>query len=125
MDKEAKASSNRSYYQRNKETIKKRVKEFNEKVRNNPNLLEKRKKYYREYWRKLREELVRAMGNKCEICGYNQYFEILEFHHKKGRKETKHYWGKEALSYHRIKKIPEDLMLLCANCHREKHLKKR
>lgn len=43
---------------------------------------------------------------KCEMCGYNKYTEILDFHHI--NKETK----TDTVSN-----------LVCPNCHREIHIK--
>lgn len=66
-------------------------------------------------------ELIKIMGNKCALCGYNKAITALEFHHI--NPEEKSYW----LSSGNCKTIEEDLneakkcILVCANCHREIH----
>lgn len=72
----------------------------------------------REFLKKYRE------NQKCEICGYNKYPEILQFHHKhKNEKiDTVCNLAKTLKSIYNIKKEIDKCMLLCPNCHREMHL---
>ena len=74
----------------------------------------------------LKKILVDYKGGKCEKCGYDKRWEVLEFHHI--NKDEKIF----TLSQIRItKNIDMDTIykevdkckLLCANCHREVHLK--
>ena len=62
---------------------------------------------------------------KCEMCGYNKYPEILDFHHK--NKEEKNVGinilMKTLKNLDIIKKEIEKCILLCPNCHRELHIK--
>ena len=45
--------------------------------------------------------------NECSICGYNKFTDILQVHHKDGNK---------------LNNDPNNLEILCPNCHCEKHL---
>ncbi|MBS3099448.1 hypothetical protein J4462_04500 [Candidatus Pacearchaeota archaeon] len=62
---------------------------------------------------------------KCELCGYNKYPDILEFHHKKkeNKKQTINTLMKTLRNLEVIKKEMIKCILLCPNCHRELHLK--
>jgi len=69
-----------------------------------------------------KRKCVDFLGGKCEICGYNKYFQVLEFHHKDPTQKdfgisTKGAWGFERVKVELLK-----CALLCANCHRELHL---
>jgi len=61
-------------------------------------------------------------GGKCIKCGYNKYFENLEFHHID---PTKKEFTISQKSNHRWKTIKKELnkcILLCSTCHRETHI---
>ena len=64
---------------------------------------------------------------KCEICGYNKYPEILDFHHK--NKETKNQGVNSLMKSLKnldiIKQEIDKCILLCPNCHREIHLNEK
>ncbi len=69
---------------------------------------------------------VEYLGGKCIKCGYSKYPEVLEFHHKDP--STKEFnLGLNGLtrSWERTKKEIEKCDLLCANCHRERHVEER
>jgi len=56
------------------------------------------------------------LGKKCQVCK-NTDISVLEIHHKKyNRKER-------GASLNEIKLNKKNFILLCANCHRKKHLK--
>lgn len=108
------------------------MKEWREKNR------EHRKKYKTEYWRKNKErlskyrkkydrkrkrEIVKLLGGKCEICGYNKCFGALEFHHvDPNEKETTHIL-KSKKSIEKLIRLWKEgkIKLLCSNCHHEEH----
>src|SRR3989338_5625392 len=69
---------------------------------------------------------VEHFGGKCIKCRYSKYPEVLEFHHKDP--STKEFnLGLNGLtrSWERTKKEIEKCDLLCANCHRERHVDER
>ncbi len=68
-----------------------------------------------------KQRAIEYKGGKCAYCGYNRCSDALEFHHIDSRQKDKmfrnlRYWGWE-----RTKKELEKCLLLCSNCHREKH----
>jgi len=71
--------------------------------------------------RKNKEAFVLYKGGKCERCSYQKALEALEFHHidpsqKDPEFRTMKFWGLE-----KAKIELDKCLLLCANCHREKH----
>lgn len=69
-----------------------------------------------------RDNLIKKLGSKCSVCGYNKYNGALEFHHKDP--ETK-LFELSARNFHRKVSVLEEeakkCILLCSNCHRELH----
>lgn len=70
---------------------------------------------------KRRQELIKIMGGKCAICGYDKNIAALELHHLDPNQKD---YG---LSSGNCKSIEQDIeevkkcILVCANCHREIH----
>lgn len=56
--------------------------------------------------RAIRTRLLRLRGSKCERCAYNDTIEILQVHHKDRDRSHNH---------------PQNLELLCPNCHALEH----
>ena len=85
----------------------------------NPNYYKKQQE--RAWSRKL--ELVRMLGGKCSVCGYDKNLSALEFHHKNpGEKDFQ--LDSRHLSNTNVEKIMKEVekcVLLCSNCHREIH----
>jgi len=90
---------------------------------------ERRKEYFKRYFRELKRWAVDKAGRKCRKCGLISEHDCLyDFHHKNGSS-----WNhqkdnsssskriKEFLKWKRADSIPEDTFLLCANCHRLEH----
>lgn len=78
-------------------------------------------------WRKrTRQKAIQHLGGKCIICGYKKYPEVLEFHHKDPTKKS---FGLSmrglTRSWEKTKEEIEKCDLLCANCHRERHVEER
>lgn len=65
---------------------------------------------------------VEYKGGKCEICGYCKCFWALDFHHKDPSKKD---FGiskiRKADFTAKIKEELDKCILLCSNCHRERH----
>jgi hypothetical protein len=76
--------------------------------------------------KRLREKAIKYKGGKCKICGYNKCWQALDFHHLD---ETKKTFGISAKGYTRAwEKVKDELdkcIILCANCHRELHVKNK
>jgi hypothetical protein len=58
---------------------------------------------YGEY----RKYAIQHYGSLCQLCGYNKYEGVLEVHHK---------------DYNRLNNDINNLIVCCANCHKEQHL---
>ena len=73
---------------------------------------------------KLKYLSVEYKGGCCEKCGYKKCVEALEFHHKD---PTEKDFGIAAdgktRSFDKIKVELDKCLLLCANCHREEHVR--
>ena len=102
----------------------------------------KHKRKYNKKWCKENPEKIRASVKKrqernrqyaqnyklskgCSICGYNKCASALDFHHK-GDKEFS--IAHMVNSNWSLKKIIEEIdkcVILCANCHRELHVKEK
>ena len=74
----------------------------------------------------LRQKAVEYKGGACQLCGYAKCIDALEFHHIDPN--TKEFGLSESgmtRSWKRIKNEIEKCILICANCHREEHAKKK
>ena len=72
--------------------------------------------------KRLKKQALEHKGNKCESCGYNRCSEALEFHHNNPEeKEFALSQTGNTYSWERIKNELDKCVLLCANCHRERH----
>ena len=77
-----------------------------------------------EKFRKKKEVLVEVMGGKCFDCGYNKCMAALKPHHLDPK--DKEIGLSRAISRYGIKKMLHEskkCVLLCSNCHRERHWK--
>jgi predicted Zn-ribbon and HTH transcriptional regulator len=71
--------------------------------------------------RENRKQYLLYKGGKCERCGYKACQDALEFHHQNPKEKdptfkSVRYWGFEKAKFELDK-----CLLLCSNCHREKH----
>ena len=72
-------------------------------------------------WRKrVKIELVKYKGGKCEKCGYDKCIDALCFHHK-NPDEKDFTIGGRSCSFDNLKKEVDKCDLLCSNCHIEIH----
>lgn len=81
----------------------------------------------KKLWQKYRQWIIDyKKKHKCSKCGIADY-RVLEFHHAHNKKKEfsiaagfyNHY------GFERIKKEVEKCIVICANCHRILHYKKR
>lgn len=77
----------------------------------------------------LKKWAVEKLGRKCSECGLvSEYDCIYDFHHEDQSKtwsreeNPSNMAKKELLKWKKADKIPEDVKLLCSNCHRIKHI---
>jgi hypothetical protein len=71
---------------------------------------------------KVRQMAVSHKGGRCQVCGYDQCIEALEFHHlDPAQKDFGISHKGYTRSWERVKEEVDKCILLCANCHREFH----
>ena len=72
--------------------------------------------------RNFKQQCVDYKGGKCEKCGYSKYAGALEFHHKDPSEKDFTLAHVKLTSFsENIKKELDKCVLLCSNCHRERH----
>lgn len=73
---------------------------------------------------KVKQLAIEYKGGKCESCGYNKMQEVLEFHHRDPSQKDFGISAKGITwSFDRIKVELDKCIMLCANCHREEHVR--
>jgi hypothetical protein len=78
-------------------------------------------KYQKRMRARLRADLLASRGGQCEACGYSKAAAALEFHHRDaGSKEFT--LSSVSSSPTRIWAEAAKCDLLCANCHRRRHI---
>lgn len=117
----------KEYYQKNRERINLRNKKHYEK--NWDRIRKSRKSRYQ----KLKNEFLSTykLGKCCDLCGWKEHPEILQFHHK-DRKEKSFTIGNikvtQRYSPNKLKSIQAEIskcLLLCPNCHSLLHFKEK
>jgi hypothetical protein len=82
----------------------------------------KSKFFVTKYRQDLKRKLVEYKGGKCELCGYNRCIAALEFHHQDpNEKDFGIAYKGRCVTFDEAKREVDRCLLLCANCHREKH----
>lgn len=119
---------NRKYYQKHKEKIQAKVREYNAANRDKINA---RQRAYRADKRHTDGEATRKRRNRdvvtkykqltgCERCGYNEHPIALDLHHRYGPKRFQ--LSKPGARSRRSLLIElRKCVVLCANCHRLEH----
>lgn len=75
-----------------------------------------------EQRRKVKKLAVEYKGGKCEICGYDRCMSVLSFHHEDpSQKDFGISGGSTTRNFEKLKPELDKCVLLCANCHLEKH----
>jgi DNA-binding CsgD family transcriptional regulator len=87
------------------------------KYRRRKSAIVRRETFYRD--------LFKTLGKSaCERCGYDKNIAALEFHHEDPNEKDFLISGK-FYNLEKAVKEAEKCLLLCANCHREEHIKIR
>ena len=75
--------------------------------------------------RAIKKQLIRYKGGKCEICGYDKCEGALQFHHLNPEEKdfdiSKAINSSSGVDMTSLYKEVDKCILLCANCHAEKH----
>jgi 5-methylcytosine-specific restriction endonuclease McrA len=71
--------------------------------------------------RNLKIDAVAHMGGECQDCGYSKCTAAMEFHHLDGIKEFAISGNGSTISWEKMKEELKKCVLLCSNCHRERH----
>lgn len=69
---------------------------------------------------------VEYKGGKCEICGYDECYKALHFHHTDPTKKDPNFvkmMDSKSANIEKIKPELDKCLLVCANCHIEIHAK--
>ena len=106
------AAMRHEYYEDNKETIKVKEREY---YALNKNVIKERNLANKKKLRNERAKLLKEIfGDVCQVCGYSEHPEILEYHHiiplfKTGKSR------KPAIDVVALR--PQDFVHVCPNCH--------
>ena len=68
-----------------------------------------------------KKEIVETMGDKCQICGYNNCDAALELHHIDPSQKEFTFDKQLNTAWSKLENELKKCVLLCANCHREVH----
>lgn len=82
-----------------------------------------RTKYSTNRRRKIKLQAVEYLGGKCQDCGFDniERQEVFDFHHLDPSKKD-FSLSTNAKCFERIKPELDKCILLCANCHRTRHV---
>ena len=76
--------------------------------------------------KQIKKWAVEYKGGKCEKCGYNKCIKALDFHHTDPTQKDFSISDRSLkLDWKDIKKELDKCKLLCSNCHREEHSKRK
>lgn len=69
-----------------------------------------------------KSKAVEYKGGSCVNCGYDVCLNALEFHHVNPDEKDPEFHKMKCWSWDRLKVELDKCTLVCANCHREKHM---
>ena len=72
-----------------------------------------------------KQRAIDMLGGACSICGYNKCNDALDFHHIDPAIKVHEIKYFSMMSWEKIENEVKKCVLLCANCHREKHWEER
>ena len=68
-----------------------------------------------------KDRIIRALGSKCAICGYNRCPSAMDVHHIDPKEKDFAIATNTNRAYEQMSNEIRKCVLLCANCHREFH----
>ena len=68
-----------------------------------------------------KKEIIETMGDKCQICGYDNCDAALELHHIDPSQKEFTFDKQLNTAWSKLENELKKCVLLCANCHREVH----
>lgn len=83
-------------------------------------------KYCSERWIKRKIEAINLKGGCCEDCKLsieNSHYSVFEFHHLDPKEKDMDWKKMRSVSRKTLNKELDKCVLLCANCHRIRHVK--
>jgi hypothetical protein len=133
----------KEWYQRNKKSIKKSVKKWQQKNKEKIKIYRNsRKEHFQAYHHNYKQEkksdiylsikkreyiikrtFIQLLGGKCVRCGYDKCIWSLDFHHKNPELKDKSIKWRGNRNAFKRQIVNNEIELLCANCHREEHSK--
>lgn len=69
----------------------------------------------------IKRKCIEYKGNRCQLCGYDKYIEVLSFHHIDPDKKDFTIANRKCLSMDNLKPELDKCLLVCSNCHIEIH----
>lgn len=69
----------------------------------------------------LKQKCVNYLGGKCQECGYDKCLGALQFHHLDPTLKSFQIGQKKLQTFAFLVSELDKCILLCANCHAEKH----
>lgn len=90
-----------------------------------PNWVESKRERGRGLARDAKRRAVDYMGNRCVDCGKSYPDYIYDFHHLSGETKVDNPSAILKKSWEKAKQELDKCVLVCANCHRERHYGKR
>ena len=79
--------------------------------------------YSTERGRKNKDRIVKFLGGKCSVCGYNKNNAALDVHHKDPNKKDPAWKWVRCWRWERVEQELKTCVLLCRNCHAEEHFR--
>lgn len=81
--------------------------------------------YTVQRWIQRKKDAVSYKGGKCQHCGYDGHYAVLQFHHRDPKQKDCNWQKLRLKSWDKITAELDKCDLLCANCHILEHVRLR
>lgn len=71
--------------------------------------------------KKIKADIVKKLGGKCQVCGYDKCMKALVFHHINPIEKSFKMANSVSFSKEKVNLELKKCALLCSNCHAEVH----